>query len=229
MEVDEMKKMEFLIAVLLIFYITAQSMASDRLYVSDTFTITMRTGPSTENKIIRMLSSGQELEILEQEEKWSHVKVMNSDTELEGWVLNQYLMERVPYEIQAKTLLAENQKLKENLGKINKDQMSTEKDKKEISSQYNQTLSELTSLKKAYESLKNASSEYLSLKAEYDENLSKLNATEKILNEVEIENATIKKSQNYLWFGTGALVLLFGLIIGSILGRQSRKRTSSYF
>ena len=224
-----MKKMEFLIAVLLIFYITAQSMASDRLYVSDTFTITMRTGPSTENKIIRMLSSGQELEILEQEEKWSHVKVMNSDTELEGWVLNQYLMERVPYEIQAKTLLAENQKLKENLGKINKDQMSTEKDKKEISSQYNQTLSELTSLKKAYESLKNASSEYLSLKAEYDENLSKLNATEKILNEVEIENATIKKSQNYLWFGTGALVLLFGLIIGSILGRQSRKRSSSYF
>ena len=229
MEVDEMKKMEFLIAVLLIFYITAQSMASDRLYVSDTFTITMRTGPSTENKIIRMLSSGQELEILEQEEKWSHVKVMNSDTELEGWVLNQYLMERVPYEIQAKTLLAENQKLKENLGKINKDQMSTEKDKKEISSQYNQTLSELTSLKKAYESLKNASSEYLSLKAEYDENLSKLNATEKILNEVEIENATIKKSQNYLWFGTGALVLLFGLIIGSILGRQSRKKTSSYY
>ena len=224
-----MKKMEFLIAVLLIFYITAQSMASDRLYVSDTFTITMRTGPSTENKIIRMLSSGQELEILEQEEKWSHVKVMNSDTELEGWVLNQYLMERVPYEIQAKTLLAENQKLKENLGKINKDQMSTEKDKKEISSQYNQTLSELTSLKKAYESLKTASSEYLSLKAEYDENLSKLNATEKILNEVEIENATIKKSQNYLWFGTGALVLLFGLIIGSILGRQSRKRSSSYF
>ena len=224
-----MKKMEFLIAVLLIFYITAQSMASDRLYVSDTFTITMRTGPSTENKIIRMLSSGQELEILEQEEKWSHVKVMNSDTELEGWVLNQYLMERVPYETQAKTLLAENQKLKENLGKINKDQMSTEKDKKEISSQYNQTLSELTSLKKAYESLKNASSEYLSLKAEYDENLTKLNATEKILNEVEIENATIKKSQNYLWFGTGALVLLFGLIIGSILGRQSRKRSSSYF
>ena len=224
-----MKKMPFFIIVVLIFYFSMQAMASERLYVSDSFTITLRTGPNTENKIIRMLSSGQELEIIEQEEKWSHVKVMNSDTELEGWVLNQYLMERVPYEIQAKTLLAENQKLKENLGKINKDQMSTEKDKKEISSQYNQTLSELTSLKKAYESLKNASSEYLSLKAEYDENLSKLNATEKILNEVEIENATIKKSQNYLWFGTGALVLLFGLIIGSILGRQSRKRSSSYF
>ena len=225
-----MKKMEFIIAVLFIFYFAAQSMASDTLYVSDTFTITMRTGPSTENKILRMLSSGQALEILEQQEKWSHVKVLtNNDEELEGWVLSQYLMERVPYEIQAKTLLSENQRLKENLAKLNKDQVSTEKDKKEISSQYNQTLSELTSLKKAYESLKNASSEYLSLKAKYDENLGKLNTVEGKLNEVEIENSTIQKSQNYLWFGTGALVLLFGLIIGSILGRQSRKRTSSYF
>ena len=107
--------------------------------------------------------------------------------------------------------------------------MSTEKDKKEISSQYDQTLSELTDLKKAYESLKNGSAEYLSLKAEYDENLLKLNSIQKKLNELEMENAYIKKSQNYLWFGTGALVLLFGLIIGSILGRQSRKRTSSYF
>ena len=225
-----MKKIEFIIAVFVIFFSTAQAIAADRLYVSDTFTITIRTGPSTENKIIRMLSSGQALDVLEQQEKWSHVKVtLNNDSELDGWVLNQYLMERIPYEMQAKNLLSENRKLKENLETLSKDQISTEKDKKEVSSQYNQTLSELTSLKNAYESLRNASSEYLSLKAEYDENLSKLNSIEKKLNEVEMENASIQKSQNYLWFGTGALVLLFGLIIGSILGRQSRKRTSSYF
>ena len=28
--------------------------------------------------------------------------------------------------------------------------------------------------------------------------------------EVELENASIKKSKDYVWFGTGALVLLFG-------------------
>ena len=177
-----------------------------------------------------MLSSGQELEILERQEKWSHVRVItNNDSEFEGWVLNQYLMERIPYESQAMALSSENRKLKENLTKLNREQTSTEKDKNEISSQYDQTLSELTSLKKAYESLKNASSEYLSLKDEYDKNLLKMETTEKRLNEVEIENASIKKSQNYIWFGTGALVLLFGLVIGSILGRQSRNRNSSYF
>ena len=100
-----MKKMQFIIVVFLILYFTAQPMAADRLYVSDSFTITLRTGPSTENKIIRMLSSGQELEILEAQEKWSHIKtVLNNGTELDGWVRNQYLMERIPYEIQAKAL-----------------------------------------------------------------------------------------------------------------------------
>jgi SH3 domain protein len=222
--------MQFVIVVLLIFYFTAHSTASDRLYVSDSFTITLRTGPSTENKIIKMLNSGQALDVLEAQEKWSHVKVtLSSGTELEGWVRNQYLMERTPYEVQAKALFSENGKLKENLSKIKKEQTSTEKDKKDISAQFNQTASELTSLKKAYESLKNASSEYLSLKAEYDENLIKLKTTEERLNEIEKENESIKKSNDYIWFGTGALVLLFGLIIGSILGRQSRKKTSSYY
>ena len=225
-----MKKMPFFIIVVLIFYFSMQAMASERLYVSDSFTITLRTGPNTENKIIRMLSSGQALEVLEEQDKWSHVKVIqDTGTGLEGWVRSQYLMDRTPYEIQAKALSSENRKLKENLSTVTQQQKSEEKDTKDISAQLNQTRSELTTLKKAYESLKSASSEYLTLKAEYDKNLSKIKTTEERLNELETENASIKKSQNYIWFGTGALVLLFGLIIGSILGRQSRKKTSSYY
>ena len=77
--------------------------------------------------------------------------------------------------------------------------------------------------------MRNASSEYLTLKAENDANLIKMKTTEERLKELEVENASITKSQNYIWFGTGALVLLFGMIIGSILGRQHRKRTSSYY
>jgi SH3 domain protein len=230
MEGNNMKKMELIVVILMIFYIASQSAAADKSYVTDTFTITLRTGPSTENKIIRSLSSGQALEVLETQEQWSHVRVvLNSETELDGWVRTQYLMDRTPYELQAKALRSENQRLKESLSKVNRQQASTEKDREDISAEYNNTLSELNSLKNAYESLKNASSEYLALKAEYDDNLSKMKATEDRLNEIEIENATMKKSQSYIWFGTGALVLLFGLVIGSILGRQARKRTSSYY
>jgi len=229
-EDNTMKKMDFIIVVLIIFSFTALSAEADTRYVTDSFTITLRTGPSTENKIIRMLNSGQALEVLESMEKWSHVKLtLKNGEEQEGWVRNQYLIDRTPYAVQTRALQSENQRLKESVSKLNQLQTSTEGDRKDISAQYNQTLSELTTLKKDYESLKRASSEYLSLKAEYDENLAKLKTTEETLNEVKIENSSIKNSKNYIWFGTGALVLLFGLIIGSILGRQSRKRSSSYY
>ena len=225
-----MRKFQLLILVLLICYQAAPCMASERLYVSDSFTITLRTGPSTENKIIKILNSGQALDVLEVQDKWSRVTVVSKDgTGAEGWVLSQYLMDRVPYVIQAKALLSENGKLKEDLSNLTSKLSTVEKDKKDTSAEYNQTRNELDSLKKEYESLKNASSEYLSLKAEYDSNLLKIKSDEEKLNELEKENSTIKKSQNQMWFAAGAIVLLFGLIIGSILGRQSRKRTSSYY
>lgn len=225
-----MKKKQLIIIIIFIFYFTAHAMASDKLYVTDSFKITLRTGPSTENKIIRNLKSGQELDVLEKQENWSHVKVSLEDgTKLEGWVLNRYLMDRMPYEDQAKALFSENERLKDKLSKVSKEQVVTEKDKKEVSAQYNETLSELTALKKDHESLRKASSEFLTLKANYDENLLKLKTTEEKLNEIELENYSIKKSKNYLLFGTGALVLLFGFIIGSMVGRQSKKRSSSYF
>ena len=205
------------------------SIAAEKLYISDSFTITLRTGPSTENKILKILNSGQSLEVLETRDKWSRVKVLlNNDEVLEGWVRNQYLMERVPYEQKARSLSAENQKLKEKLSTLSSDLDSFKKDKKNISGKLNETGSELASLKKEYEALKNASSQYLSLKKDYDKTIIKLNSTEARLTELEDENTSIKKSKNYIWFGIGALVLLFGFIIGSIMGRQTKKRSSYY-
>lgn len=225
-----MKKIQLIILILVLFYFSSQAAASDILYVTDSFTITLRTGPSTENKIIRSLSSGQKLEVLEAQENWSRVMVtLKSGTELEGWVLSRYLMERTPWETQAKALLSENEKLKGALSKLNKEQKDTEKDKKDISAQFSQTTGELNTLKKEYESLKKASSEYLALKAKYDENLLKLQTTEQRLNDVELENDSIKKSKSHIWFGIGALVLLFGMILGSIIGRKFRKKSSSYY
>ena len=150
-----MKKLLFVIPVLLTLYFSVQSMASDRLYVSDYFEITLRTGPSSENKILRMLKSGQALDVLETVDNWTRVRtLLNNGTEVEGWVRNQYLMERIPYETQTKNLLTENRKLKEKLSTITSELNTVEKDQKDTSTQYSQTHDELVSLKKDYEALK---------------------------------------------------------------------------
>ena len=85
-------------------------------YVSDSFEITFRTGPGVDRKIIATLRSGDRVEVLEAGETWSHIRPFRdgiSDTE--GWVLSRYLVERQPWEVQAKSLLRENGQLKMRL------------------------------------------------------------------------------------------------------------------
>ena len=48
---------------------------AETVYVTDVFEITLRTGPSIENKIIKMVSSGKALALLETREGWSRVRI----------------------------------------------------------------------------------------------------------------------------------------------------------
>ena len=225
-----MKKNQLTILVLLTFCLISESSASNTAYVTDTFTITLRTGPSTENKIIKFLSSGQLLDVIEKNEKWSRVRVLgNGEEKMEGWVLKENLIERIPYRIQVDTLMNENRKLKEKLGPINEQLNELSKEKKDLFILYQKSQTELDKLKGEFDFLKESSSEYLKLKAEYEGIRSKLESSEKRVKELEAENANLNMSQRNIWFATGALVLLCGLMIGFMAGRQARKRASSYY
>ena len=66
----------FGLAIILIFFVANESKASQLAYVTDFQKITLRTGPSLENKIIAFLVSGQSLEVIETQDKWSLVKIV---------------------------------------------------------------------------------------------------------------------------------------------------------
>lgn len=85
-------------------------------YVTDQFRISLRRGPSTENKILKFLPSGYPVVILEDQEGWSLVRSRDDENEsITGWVLSRYLITRQPWEKQAKSLLQENAELKKRL------------------------------------------------------------------------------------------------------------------
>ena len=58
------------------------------VYVIDEFEVTMRTGPSIENKIIVMLPTGTKLQVIEEKGDWVLVR---SPIGREGWVLKRYV------------------------------------------------------------------------------------------------------------------------------------------
>ena len=225
-----MKTHLFALFILLTCCTIGQSHASNKAYVSDSFKITLRTGPSTENKVLAMLSSGQSLEVIEVKEGWSRVKVLeNGEEKNEGWVLNRYLIYRTPYKDQVRSLEGENRRLKEALAPSANRLLELENREKQLSGQLKECRSAMQNIQKEFESLKKGASGYLKLKASNKVTQSQLKTATTQLNELTEEHEKLKTSQRNRWFITGALVLLSGLLIGLILGRQTRKRRSSYY
>ena len=207
------------------FGLTAKGWAV-KAYVTDSFEITLRTGPSTANKIVGMLSSGQPLDILITEGEWSFVRVMGD--EKEGWVVSRYLLSRLPWEIQAKELDEEVAKLRTKLGQTEKDLGVMSHQTQDLTAQLKRKTQELDRLQKEHSDLQRGAEGYLKLKALHGATEKNLATARNELLRVIKENERIRSSQLNTWFLNGALVILCGLLIGTLIGRQQKRRKTSF-
>ncbi len=69
-----MYRLQIIFAVVLGICMTGQWSWAEQAYVTDNLKITLRTGPSTSNKIIVMLSSGNLVDLLGSEGDWSQIR-----------------------------------------------------------------------------------------------------------------------------------------------------------
>jgi SH3 domain protein len=205
----------------------AQMSWGEKAYVSDSFEITLRTAPSVEHKIIMLLRSDQPVEVLEPQDKWTRVRVLElGQDNIEGWVMSRYLMTRQPWGIQARVLKNENASLKEKLDRLEVEWKEGVRREKKISGELRKNRTSLNKLQKKYEDLKLGSADYLKIKAEFEAAAAELERTQKTVHRLSKENENLRTSQRNKWFGMGALVLLSGLMIGLVIGRQQKKRKS---
>jgi SH3 domain protein len=225
-----MSRFSFVAAVVLVFFFSVQSSWAQRSYVTDTLRITLRTGPSVDNKIITMLSSGQVVEVLETSGEWSRVQILEGDEiTQQGWVLSRFLMTRLPWEVQANALTEENGRLKEKLSTVEKELSETTRLSRELAGKLKNTSAALAKVEKDFKSLKQGASDYLALRTKYESVRSELETSRKNLRKVTRENEELRSSQRIKWFITGASVVVFGLIFGLILGKKQRRRRSSIY
>jgi SH3 domain protein len=192
----------------------------ETMYVSDRLKLTLRTGPSTENKILAVIESGQMLDVVEPGNEWSRVQLSNGK---EGWVLSRYLtpnetnnikLERVQTKhknlmIQAAALLEENNKLKaENKG-LGSDSTANQK--------------QLDKIKNDYEILKAEAAEFLTLKSKYESAASQLAEQTAKAEKLEEQLTRLELSYYIKWFLAGSGVLIVGFLIGFSTKRQRRR------
>jgi len=221
-----MKTLSMIVLGFLGFFGGAQQTWATKAYVTDSFEITLRTGPSNENKIIAVLFSGRPLDVLSTQGEWSQVKILDGDKE--GWVMSRYLVTRLPWEVQAKKLQEDSVNLNAKLNRLQKEFADESQQRQAIASELKRKTQELEALSKEYLELKKGAEGYLRLKTIHEVTEKDLKAAQRELSKVTAENEALRSSQQTRWFLSGALVLLCGLLIGGIAGRQQKKRRSLY-
>ena len=224
----KMKDTRYIVLLTLGLCFVGQMCWAETKYVTDSFKITMRTGPSLQNKIIIMIQSGEPLDIIETKDDWSHVRALKRQgDESEGWVMSRYLITRQPWADQTKSLKRENAQLKEKLARIEKEWRETGGREKEASKGLKETRYKFHVLQKRYDELKKGSSNYVKLKEDYDSTRAALDTSKKDVNRLTNENELLRASQRNKWLGMGALILLCGLIVGISMGKFQKKQKSS--
>ncbi|UCE56287.1 MAG: TIGR04211 family SH3 domain-containing protein [Desulfobacterales bacterium] len=216
-----MKLLNVLIGLIGFFFLVFSGIVyAETMYVTDVLRLTLRTGQSTDYKIIAVIESGQEVEVLQPGEEWSSVRLSNGK---EGWVLTRYLtpnetnnikLERLEQKhknlmAQAAVLLEENTKLKNESQKLGQALAENEKT-------LNKTQSD-------FESLKTDSAEFINLRKKYEKTSKQL--AEKSLRLAELEDQISKLTLYHImkWFLLGAGVMLVGFIAGFGAKRQRRR------
>ncbi len=204
---------------------SASAIAQDK-YVTDILRITLRTGPGNANKIIRTLHSGAKLEILEETDTGYTMVRMEDQTE--GWVRTQYLQDDPVARNLIEKATATTQRLKEELSKLKIKTKNLSSTKSELESERNKLLNTKTDLEKENRHFSKIASRPIELDND-NKKLKKLNVTlEHDLQRLTQENQILKERDSRTWFIAGALVLIFGMMIGIIIPKIKWKKKSSW-
>ena len=194
-------------------------------YVIDKLIITMRSGQSTQHKIVKHWPSNTALEILETDGDYSKVRGPDGS---EGWVLNQYVTIKPTAKLrlaaaQQKQAKAEkeNVHMKAQLAELQGKEGTLSKQTNKLSRDNKKQMDELKHLRRVAAKPLKLENENQRLKKE----LLELESEHELLLQ---ENQMLGDSSDRDWFLNGAGVIILGIIIGLIAPSLKTRKKSSW-
>lgn len=216
-----MHKLALALTVLGIAFTSAEAQAPQERYVTDALRLEARTGPSTENRIVRMVPSGTRVTVLEEAEGYSRVRLPGDS---EAWMLSRYLQDEPAARDRLDEALAEleslrsaNRPVTEALDQAREAQRQAEARIRDLEEE-NQTLSEeLGRVKEAAASTLSTMQANERLRAE-------VQGLERERQELLETKRILERSRERDFFIAGASVLAIGILLGVVLPRIRWKR-----
>jgi SH3 domain protein len=191
-------------------------------YVTDLLKLPLRTGPSTEYKILALVESGQPLEVVEPGDNWSLVRLANGK---EGYVLNRYLVPQPTSAVQLEQLQGKYNALRQQVQSLSEENERFKEENQTFKSSLESSETALKKLDGDYKELKAGAAEFLNLKKKYQEVSTQLAEQTERANTLDKELSGLEMNQYIKWFLAGSGVLLVGFIIG-FSAKRGRRRSS---
>ena len=204
----------------LVLCLLSAAVYAETMYVSDILKLTLRTGPSTENKILAVIESGQTMEVVEFGEEWSQVQLPNGK---EGWVLSRYLTPNETNNIKLDRLQAKHKNLMTQAATLLEENNRLKAENKKLATEFKTNQKQAEKARSDYETLKTEATEYLNLKSKYESAVSQLSKQTAKAEKFEEQLSKLEMSTYIKWFLAGSGVLIVGFLIGFSTKRQRRR------
>jgi SH3 domain protein len=213
--------------LILALFLLPAAAAAETVWVSDVFEVNLRTGPSNENAITQLLSSGTPLEVLERDEATGYARVRTQGGR-EGWVLTRYLMPEPSAREQLEKLTSQLTSANTRGTSLNS-QLDAVRDEYDTAKSTIETLQrEKAALESELAEIKRTSANVLSINQQNKELREQLLNSDVRVESLEQENRELTSQTSRYWFMWGGLVLVVGIVLGLWLPRIRWQRRSRY-
>jgi SH3 domain protein len=219
--VETMKK-AFLTLLLLLIPLASYVQART-YYVAPSTEVPIRTGKSTQKKIVAVLSDGTQVELLKEEDGWAYIRTQGGK---EGWIIRRYLTPDLPPKLQVEVLKKRNKELKEKYSQLKKRFSEISASGSSCQQQLTACISEKEDIKNDYEALKTEAAQVIQTKKLLMETQKELSKTRARLAASQKKVHDLEAGSSVKWFLAGAGVLLLGWIIGLATAKRKRRRPS---
>lgn len=214
----------FIFLVLLVF---THSVFAQTRYVTDEFEIMMRTGPSVQNKILAVLRSGTQVNVLNEDAGNGYSQLQTSNGEV-GYAITRYIVptpsarSRVAnLEKQIEQLRSEPKELANLLATSQEDNDLLIRQNAEMAEILSSVESELSRIKKISGDAVNLATQNQKLESEVQQLLLQLD-------DVRIQNEDLKDQSDRMQNMLGAGLVLLGLFLGWVLSISGRRGRNSW-
>lgn len=205
----------------------AASAGAQARYVSDEIEILLRTGPSTQNRIMERLTTGDSVTVLEENAELGYVRVRTADN-VEGWVLSRYLTDTPPARDQLASARSELDRSRARIRELESTVAELTEQVGSVSRRMEEAETAATTLNAELVDVRGASADVLTIRDQNESLRRRLNEQSQLVDRLMTENAELGSRASREWFLLGAGVLVAGIVLGLVIPSLRRKRRTDW-